>query len=359
MPTDSQANGPKYSTLAKAEYEALAMLKEARRNAISSMFTGTKLCFGKGKITSAARDVADEGYEVFREAKKVREALGGNPDSWSAFAPTEIKSKADDFLATCADVDGIDDVLTAITSEALHDLVKEIQPVFGIAAGGANVIEAARKVRDEAKMIYNQDHYRTGFRPGDPQAAADSVMQILRRELTKGSIDLTRHSASTGSKIAGLFVDLGTASNLAISVANAVAGLGLALFQLGLEIKDLKAGNRRLETPQTLSADVFNECPILGCYLLTCSDTSTVANFFLSDIGMPGWQERFEEMKRTKMDPLLKVASTAIQDSRLQLEGLACDKGMYHASPGFFAEIISALNALLQGTDKWTDRWTS
>ena len=74
---------------------------------------------------------------------------------------------------------------------------------------------------------------------------------------------------------------------------------------------------------------------------------------------MPGWQERFEEMKRTKMDPLLKVASTAIQDSRLQLEGLACDKGMYHASPGFFAEIISALNALLQGTDKWTDRWTS
>ena len=58
----------------------------------------------------------------------------------------------------------------------------------------------------------------------------------------RGEADLTRHTASTGSKIAGLFVDLGTSSNLTISVANAVAGLGLALFQLGLDIKDLKAG---------------------------------------------------------------------------------------------------------------------
>ena len=359
MPTNTPGNRPKFATLAKAEYEALSLLKEARRNALSQMFTGTRLCFGKGQIVSAAYGVADEGYEVFREAKKVREALVGTPDSWSAFAPAEIKAKADVFLSTCADVDGIDDVLTAITSEALHDLVKEIQPIFGIAAGGANVIEAARKVRDEAKMIYNRDHYRTGFRPGDPQAAADSVMQILQRELAKDSIELTRHSASTGSKIAGLFVDLGTASNLAVSVTNAVAGLGLALFQLGLEIKDLKAGNRRLETPQTLSADVFNECPILGCYLLTCSDTSTVANFFLSDIGLPGWQDRFEEMKRTKMDPLLRAASETIQNSRLQLEGLACDKGMHHASPSFFADIISALHNCLQGVDKWTDRWTS
>lgn len=359
MPTNTPPNKPKFATLAKAEYEALSLLKDARRNALSRMFTGTQLCFGRRKIVSAAYSVADEGYEVFREAKKVREALAGRSDSWSAFAPAEIKAQADAFFSTCADVDGIDDVLTAITSEALNDLVKEIQPIFGIAAGGANVIEAAKKVRDEAKMICAHDHYRTGFRPGDPQAAADSVLQILQREAAKDSIELTRHSASTGAKIATLFVDLGTASNLTISVANAVAGLGLALFQLGLDIKDLRAGNRRLQTPQTLSADVFDECPILGCYLLTCSDTSTVANFFLSDIGLPGWQDRFEEMQRTKMKPLLDEASKTIQSSRLQLEGLACDKGLYHASPSFFADIISALHNCLQGLDKWTDRLTS
>ena len=59
------------------------------------------------------------------------------------------------------------------------------------------------------------------------------------------------------------------------------------------------------------------------------------------------------------MKPLLDEASKTIQSSRLQLEGLACDKGLYHASPSFFADIVSALHNCLQGLDKWTDRLTS
>ena len=90
---------------------------------------------------------------------------------------------------------------------------------------------------------------------------------------------------------------------------------------LGQEIADMRAGNKRLEKPDSLDIRV-RECPILGCYLLTCSDTSQVGNFFVAEIGLPGWMDRVEAMKKTKMDPMLKIAKKAISDSHLQLEGL-------------------------------------
>jgi hypothetical protein len=102
----------------------------------------------------------------------------------------------------------------------------------------------------------------------------------------------------------------------------------------------MRAGNKRLATPDTLDLTVFNDCPILGCYLLTCADTSAVANMFVADIGLPGWMKRVEDMKKKQMDPLLKIATKNITSSRLQLEGLSSDKGT-HTKKGYFAQIKS------------------
>ena len=83
---------------------------------------------------------------------------------------------------------------------------------------------------------------------------------------------------------------------------------------------------------------MFAECPILGCYLLTCADTSSVANMFIGDIGLPGWMDNVEKMKKDKMDPLLKIASKAIDKSSLQLDGLQTNKGTF-VKKGYFASI--------------------
>ena len=143
---------------------------------------------------------------------------------------------------------------------------------------------------------------------------------------------------ATGGKLAGLFADLGTGTTAGIGMANALAGLGLKLYALGIDMKDMRAGNKRLDTPATLDASIFADCPILGCYLLTCADTSSVANLFIADIGLPGWMDRVEQLKKQKMDPLLKIASKAIDTSHLQLEGLQSNKGT-HVKKGFFARI--------------------
>ena len=149
-----------------------------------------------------------------------------------------------------------------------------------------------------------------------------------------------QQTLATGAKIGGLFADFGTATTVSIGIANSLASLGLTLYGLGLDIKDMRAGNKRLATPNTLNLTVFQECPILGCYLLTCADTSAVANMFIADIGLPGWMDKVEAMKKKQMDPMLKIANKNIMGSRLQLEGLGSDKGT-HAKQGFFSGIKS------------------
>lgn len=320
--------------LSPEDFRAMVELSKARRMAMQNMFNGTKLTFGttekikaKGKVLKSAKNVA----------KHTKKVLSGNTSGGqSSSSSNMLQTAAQDFIKTCTGVENIEEVIEAITSEAVSELVKEVTPIIGIAFSGFKASKAAKAVYNDGMALYHSKYYKTGFRLGDPLAAAEAVQTIIKRDLAKDSINLARHSASTGSKIA-LLVDPSFTGSAAISAVNALAGLGLELVSLGVEIKEMRDGNKRLLSPSTLDLTVFNECPILGCYLLTCSDTSTVANMFIADIGLPNWMDRVETIKRKKMDPLLKLASKDIQKSRLQLTGLGSDKGL-HTEKGFFAK---------------------
>ncbi|MDA7839949.1 hypothetical protein N9A55_04165 [Luminiphilus sp.] len=47
--------------------------------------------------------------------------------------------------------------------------------------------------------------------------------------------------------------------------------------------------------------------------------------------------DKIEQIKKTKMDPMLQLATKDIDKSRLQLSGLQSDKGT-HTKKGFFAK---------------------
>ena len=64
--------------------------------------------------------------------------------------------------------------------------------------------------------------------------ASTSAAEIMAlADIARHSVDLTRHTASTGLKVAGCLADLATATTAAVGTANALAGLGLKLFDLG------------------------------------------------------------------------------------------------------------------------------
>lgn len=323
--------------LNQGDFAAFAALSAARRQLVVQMFTGTRLKFGKGAAASNAAGVLKEGLGLGKIAKKL---ANGGSQATQSMKIGPIRDACEKFITECADIDDIDDVVGAIGKEAFADLAAEVFPVLGIVYSAGKLGIAAKRVVEDGHHLYKVSDWREGFRPGDPAAACDAVRRIIERDLTKHSVGLANQATATGAKIAGACVDLGTGTNAALGLANALAGLGLQLFALGIDIKDLRAGNRRLERPDTLDHTVFAECPILGAYLVTCADTSSVANLFIGDIGLPGWMDRVEAMKKHKLDPLLKVAAKAIDKSAIQLDGLQSNKGTF-VKKGFFAKVKS------------------
>lgn len=331
------------SALTREDFIGLAAIAKARRSNLVNMFSGTRLKFGTKDKAKVVKDLGSAGKSVVSSAKKV--ASGAKAASTAVSAPG-IREAAEKFITTCSGVDNIHEIVEVISGEATKNLIAEVTPIVGVVVSGAKLIQAGKAVAEDGYHLYKSKEYRTGFLRGDPVAAAEAVTTIIKRDLAVHSIKLAQNAAATGGKIAGLFADLGTATTAGLGLANALASLGLELYALGQEIADMRAGNKRLATPDDLDLSVFGECPILGCYLLTCSDTSQVANFFVAEIGLPNWQDRVEAMKKTKMDPMLKIATTAIEASRLQLEGLRSDKGT-HSQKGFFARIKSkAINKI-------------
>ena len=326
------------TALTREDFVGMGMMARARRDLMVKTFAGTKLKFGSSSAASTTKSLLGSAKKIGSSAKKI--AGGGGSESGSSGGSNipGLKSAIEAFLVQCADVSGLDDIIEAITSQVVADIVAEVTPILGVFVSGGKLVKAGKAVVEDGRDLYKFSSYREGFRSGDPVAAADGIKTIIQRDLAKHTVQLAQQALATGAKIAGIFADMGTATTAGIGLANALASLGLELFTLGLAIKDLRAGNARLKTPETLDLTVFEECPVLGCYLLTCADTSAVANFFIADIGLPGWMDKIEKMKKTQMDPLLKIARKGIASSKIQLEGLSQNKAT-HKSQGFFASI--------------------
>jgi hypothetical protein len=326
----------------------ISALNEANRTVLARTFQGTKLQFGSvskastiKSLMTSAKKVRSSGSKLTGGTKTVSSGGGGS----SVLQLPGIEKAVKEFIVQCADLDGIHEVIEALTSQVLQDIVAEIVPVLGILVSGGKLVKAAKAVAEDGYNLYHFNDYASGIRSGDPLAAAGAVKTLIQRDLGKHSVQLAQQSVATGAKIAGLLADMGTATTVGIGLANALASLGLELFALGMAIKEMRAGNKRLATPETLDLTVFDECPILGCYLITCADTSAVANFFVNDIGQPGWMTKVEELKKTKMDPLIKIAKKSIGASKIQLTGLSQNKGTF-PDPGFYASFRSKANKL-------------
>lgn len=330
--------------LTREDFIGMNLMAKARRGLVVNMFAGTQLKFSKSSVAST-------GGKLVMDAKKLHKlgstlAQGGKAATKSSIPGLTDALKA--FVTNCTGIDNMDEVVAAIGGEAAAELAAEITPVLGILVSSGKLAQATKAVVEDGRNLYKFESYKSGFRPGDPQAAADAIKTIIERNLARHSVDLARQSLATGTKIAGLFADLGTVTNAAIGMASTLASVGLKLFALGLDIKDLRAGNARLAQPATMDLTIFGECPILGCYLLTCSDTSQVSNMFIADIGLPGWMDSLEAMKKKQMAPLLKIATQAIQASPLQLEGLSSNKGT-HAEQGFYARTKAKMVKMILG----------
>lgn len=334
--------------LSDGDFRALAAIGKARRDNMQNLFQGTHLAFGRNARMSAGVSLLKKGKAVGSKAKSFASAAsttGFTAPVAKSVATPAVKEMAKQFVSICADIREFDDIIEALGSDVINELTSELVPYFTILMSGVKSVKAWKAVYEDGTNLYRSEHWVQGVLPGDPLAAAAAVQVIIKRDLVRHTTDATRQTAVLATKIASLFVDFGAATSSAIGLANASATLAIELASIGIDIKEMRAGNKILQAPGGVSVDVFSACPLLGCYLITCSDDSNLANFFVADIGMPGWMDKVEQIKKHQLGPLQKVASKAIQSSRLELVGLASNKGMIEKKGGLALAKAKLANA--------------
>ena len=90
------------------------------------------------------------------------------------------------------------------------------------------------------------------------------------------------------------------------------------------------AGNKLIQE-QKIDLDLFNTCPILGCYYIVVQDHSTIMNFEIANMGRDNWQQEAERLKYA-IKPVLVKAADLIDKSRIGIKGMDNAKGVYQSS---------------------------
>jgi hypothetical protein len=319
------ATSVKPSTLTKADYTAMAAIAKARRDNLRNMFEGAEIVYGKTSAAGAAKNVVAAGGKVYSSVKKLASAGAA---AGQAASSGGIRAQAEKLILEAVGIEEIGDLIEVITDHAVQELVQEMMPYVGIVTSSVKAAAAWKAVVDQARKELGWDDYTTMVLPGDPLAACLAVRTILRRNMARDTVAATIQTAAVATKIAGLAGDMGSGASTAIvGLASGLASLAVELTQLGIDIREMRAGNKRLAAPESLDKTVFVECPLIGSYLVAYSPASMLLNFFVADIGLPGWMDKIEQFKKQGLDPIIETAEQQITRSRITITGISSGKG--------------------------------
>lgn len=269
----------------------------------------------------------------------------------STGAKAAARETAVAFIKTCVGAETMNEVMQLLGVNVIEQVVGAVSsaaPFFGSAMTGGNALFHLGKAFWNTYRLTRTHFHQKVLLTGDPEAAGKAIYRLIRREVTREFLDFGRLSAQFTVSITGDVLTVvgigaspvsfggtallagGTAMMApAAALVSAVAKLAHTLFLVGRELREMRKGNKRLESPETLDRTIFEDCPIIGCYLLTSSNTSDLLGFETDMIGKPGWMDEVERMHSKHLVPLIEEASRAIRLSRYRLTNLPCSKSNY------------------------------
>jgi hypothetical protein len=269
-----------------------------------------------GEIVGSSADIVDgilgdiaglNGYDSFKQGF-----------TWAAKPLDAVLDLAQKLAGT----DSIAETVQAVGLGALTGFYAAVTPFVGCITGSIGAAKSLYGAVDDVRKSFQAFEAVPIANAGGPQQALRAVNGLLDRRaddrFTKGTIQAVEAVVNTALTASGV----GAAATSGVSVATKIGVLAIIIRRRGVEYKEMKAGRLALSTPRTLSPAVFSVCPLLGCYLLTGSDTSAiVVSCFATGARPPrGWMDEVESNKRF-LDPILDKAKSFITDSVWRLEG--------------------------------------
>ncbi len=232
---------------------------------------------------------------------------------------------------------GLIDSGTEIATEVASCL-----PVIGAVATMTQATTQSFKAIKQKFTAYKLDHFNDKkyiIRPGQPEAALEAVASIYDRKAKELSGRATVGWSAGGVQVAGLFVDLGGATGPLTGFVKATLNLFITIASSCIVLREMRIGNEILmrinnQSPQIeigghrgkgdKKREQINELliksPIVGAYLLTEAESSTLYAFLVSGPLPENWQDEVENLK-PKFEKVIRKANKIQRDYPFRLSG--------------------------------------
>lgn len=318
------------------EQAALDLIAQAKTDFLLKLFSGTKLqshnfvetASNTALIAKGLKSSVDKLNDI--DAAEKAQKLGGQAftgvlyeNAWSriadAFQGADFADvlRMPEFMAEMSNAIGmsLDELGTGMVAGAglVKSTVKTIWSTYKVAKSGLDAYTLKAGV--------------TAINTGDPMAAFVAVQELVDRELAKNALILASHAAETGAKAGGMFADLGAGTTAIAGLSGTIARLLINISYMARDWKERYYANKLLANPEKLDANIFRECPVLGCYYMCCADTSMIIAFLLPDlVGKKSFKDVIENAVRNQLEPTLKIANHALYRHRFRLGGKSLPK---------------------------------
>ena len=314
---------------------AKAHIRREQRLAKSRMFQGSTLRFKDsfwGISRKKCEATRNKYFNAVGNVALTTKGVGGN----LAGAGLQAYSVANGLKQTIQTIMGTlqpatqNAIIEQVFGTGVATFVAEAAPYLGMATSGVKAVsdwgQVAKNIHDATVL----ESRVVDIRSGDPTAALDAVVKVIDRAIEKQTADGVIHTTAFTAKAAAAAADTGTATTAIIGAAETIAILLNMLADLCIEASQMEAGNKLIQEGN-FDLELFNSCPILGCYYVVIQDHSTIMDFDIANMGKDNWKQEAERL-RYAIQPVIKKSSQLIGKARIEIKGSEQAKGVYQRS---------------------------
>lgn len=367
--------------LSKEELEALKYISRQQAMALQRMFLGKKLQFKSNTIAGMAKgagtkwqrfktgltslkegggtgqDLVDGGRSIVQGVGLIRQ--GGKAVAASSSSITDgIKQSITEFCQNLCPGLSADSIIAALNLGNVASFASTITPFIGAISSGGKALAGWATVAKRYYESVKVEDSRYAIAAGDPEAAFDSVITLIDRDMKSEAGHAATATVGFTGKLLGSFADFGAVTGPVLGMLELLAGIFQTIVEYVRDYKECKIGDEMLRIG-ALNLDIFSVCPILGCYFLVVQDHSTIINFAVGDYGTPNWTFDVERLIK-KVALALEKAQGYIKASRLEILGLERAKGvveMNYSKKTGLDKLTGAPDAIKDKISSRIDAW--
>jgi len=332
---DIKELSPARGKLWQPDAEAVKKIKDAHQQQAAD-----RAEYGQGK-EQLARDVLGPGLTAGANIASlardnVNPGLGHFGLNGTSSSPGDFMKMAHDLCGGMGSISEIGSYFSQFGVD-LKQIAMDTTPIVSNIFSGTKVLLAWGKLC-LAKYREYKIAQQSGFvMPGGDVAEAFKALQVLlNRQVWTEGVQAGMQTADFATRTALTFVDGGLASSVAVGAAFGIAKLLHKLSLLGREYAETRHAQRLLADPVNLGARIFSSYPLLGCYMLLCSDTNSVINIVRAGrmrqnairFGDLAWKQQVEWIKKNNLDPVLERAAAMVYASPFLVRDSITKMGM-------------------------------